>query len=267
MYATVCRYLRDIMTDWNPGKYQRFSDLRLRPALDLIAAIPALPKGDVVDLGCGAGAVAADLAARFPKRALIGVDSSKAMLAKAQELGLYTRLDQADIALWRPHGPPALIYSNAALHWVTDHDSLLPELVQSLPPGGILAVQVPYQNAALSHQTWVHLVHQLFPGRAETQGGPGILTPEAYFDILSPLGQLRIWQTEYLQRLNPVAQGHPVRHFTEATFARPILNALNPEEQATLIAAYEAAMEKAYPLRADGAVLFPFRRLFFTLRR
>ncbi|MBA83819.1 methyltransferase domain-containing protein [Thalassobius sp. S69A] len=255
------------MADWNPGKYQRFADLRLRPALDLIAAIPALPEGNIVDLGCGAGAVAADLAEQFAGRDLVGVDSSATMLAKAQQLGLYARLDQADIALWRPCSSPALIYSNAALHWVPDHAALLPALVQSLPPGGVLAVQVPYQNPAPSHRTWVALAEQLFPGRVDMGKGPGILTPEAYFDILSPLGQPRIWQTEYLQRLTPVATGHPVRHFTESTFARPILTALEEPEQAALIHAYETAMAEAYPLRADGSVLFPFRRLFFTLQR
>jgi trans-aconitate 2-methyltransferase len=257
--------LEQDMTDWNPGKYQRFSDLRLRPALDLLAAIPELPKGDVIDLGCGAGAVAADLAARFADRALIGVDSSRAMLDKAAGLGLYSQLHQADIATWRPDGA-ALIFSNAALHWLGDHARLLPALAGALAPGGVLAVQVPHQNPAPSHRTWVDLATQMFAGQVDTDNGPGILTPEDYHDILAPLGEVRIWQTEYLQRLVPVAKGHPVRHFTESTFARPILNALFPAEQTQLIAAYEAKMAQAYPLRADGSVLFPFRRLFFTLQ-
>ena len=69
--------------DWDPGTYARFRDLRLRPALDLMAQIGAVPEGPVVDLGCGDGAVAAALAARFPGHPLIGVDSSRAMLADA----------------------------------------------------------------------------------------------------------------------------------------------------------------------------------------
>lgn len=253
------------MTDWDVGKYQRFSDLRLRPALDLLSAIPPLPDGDVIDLGCGAGAVAADLSMRFPDQNLIGVDSSGAMLNKASELGLYDRLDHADIALWRPHEPPALIFSNAALHWVPDHHRLLPELASSLGPGGTLAVQVPRQNDAPSHQTWITLARKMFPGRRNSDIGPGVLAPETYHALLAPLGQVRIWQTEYLQRLEPVAAGHPVRHFTESTFARPVLNTLSPDDQKALIAAYEKAMMDAYPVARDGSVLFPFRRLFFTL--
>lgn len=254
--------------DWNPAKYTRFSDLRLRPAHDLLAQVEAVPEGAIIDLGCGAGAVAPVLRDRFPLNAgrqLIGVDSSAAMMGKAAETGFYDRLDHADIAEWQPQSPCAVIYSNAALHWLGDHATLLPRLAGMLRPSGTLAVQVPHQNAAPSHQTWIMQADRLFPGRAKIENGPGVLTAPAYFEILSSLGQMSIWETEYLQRLQPVAQGHPVRHFTESTFARPILNGLDADEQAALIAAYEVEMHNAYPVRPDGSVLFPFRRLFFTL--
>jgi len=53
------------VSDWNPTAYAAFRGLRLRPALDLLAQVPDLPPGDVVDLGCGNGAAAPALAARF----------------------------------------------------------------------------------------------------------------------------------------------------------------------------------------------------------
>src|SRR5690606_14912631 len=71
------------LSDWNPAAYSAFRSLRLRPALDLLAQVPDLPPGDVVDLGCGDGAAAGALAARFPGRRLVGVDASPAMLEKA----------------------------------------------------------------------------------------------------------------------------------------------------------------------------------------
>lgn len=249
--------------DWNPVKYARFSDLRLRPALDLLGRVPELPAGDVIDLGCGAGVMGPALRAELPGRRLVGLDSSPAMLAKADATGAYDALHKADLGQWQG-GPLALIYSNAVLHWLPDHAALLRRLAGLLVPGGTLAVQVPQQNDAPSHRTWVRLAEALFPGRCP-QDGPGSLTAPEYHDLLSPLGHADIWETEYLQRLDPVATGHPVRHFTESTFARPILNALSADEQARLVAAYEAEMDHAYPKRADGSALFPFRRLFFTL--
>lgn len=48
---------------------------------------------------------------------------------------------------------------------------------------------------------------------------------------------------------------------------RPVLERLSRDEAARFIAAYEARLARAYPPEPDGAVLFPFRRCFFTLRR
>ncbi|TPW02209.1 MAG: hypothetical protein FD129_3229, partial [bacterium] len=45
------------MTAWDPIQYRRFSGHRLRPALDLLAAVPLDAPGHVVDLGCGEGRV------------------------------------------------------------------------------------------------------------------------------------------------------------------------------------------------------------------
>ncbi len=251
-------------TDWNPGTYHRFRDLRLRPALDLLRAVPALPEGDVIDLGCGSGVVGPALAGL--QKPLIGVDSSPAMLAEARAQEVYTALHELDIAGWSPQGAaPALIFCNAALHWLPDHHDLIPKLTGYLAPGGTLAVQVPHQNNAPSHRVWVSLAEEMFPGRIDPEQGPAVLRPAEYHRLLSPLGHLSLWETEYYQNLDACVAGHPVRRFTETTYARPLLAALDTDEQAQLIAAYEAVMEKIYPAAADGTVLFPFRRMFFTL--
>lgn len=220
----------------------------------------------MVDLGCGNGAVGEALVARFPQRAIVGVDNSPAMLAKAARTQAYSDLHEADIAIWQADTLPGLIYSNAALQWLGDHNTLMPRLVQHLPAEGVLAVQMPHQNPAPSHQGWQDAFGALFGDRPVGKG-PDILTPDAYFDLLSPFGEVRIWETEYLQQLDPSDLGHPVRMFTESTFARPFLEAVNAPEKARLIAAYEEVMARAYPLRPDGSVLFAFRRLFFTLRK
>ncbi|PSL19962.1 methyltransferase domain-containing protein [Shimia abyssi] len=252
------------MSDWNPDKYSRFGDVRLQPALDLLARIGAVPEGDVVDLGCGNGAVGARLRDRFEGRVLVGVDNSEAMLEKAHVGGAYDALVTADIADWVPERAPAVIFSNAALQWLDGHDALLPQLTGMLRAGGILAVQMPAQNQAPSHAAWGEVFSTLFQGR-DVARGPEILSAGAYFDLLATIGDVRVWEVLYYQYLAASEDGHPVRRFTESTFARPYLDAVTSAERLELIAGYEAAMAKAYPLRADGSVLFPFRRLFLTV--
>jgi len=254
--------------DWNPGTYARFRGLRLRPALDLIARIGDLPPGALVDLGCGNGAVAEALATAFPGRDLIGVDNSPAMLAEAAAGGVYSALIEADIASWRPDMPPALIFSNAALHWLGDHPALLPRLAQALAPGGVLAVQMPGQYLAPSHALLRALAAELFPERFDFADWQApVALPADYARLLAPLGEVEAWETTYVQRLAPAPGAHPVRRFTEATAMRPFVARLDPAEAARFLAAYEAALAMAYPAEPDGGVLFPFRRVFFTLRR
>lgn len=252
--------------DWNPDLYSSFAGLRLQPAIDLLARVGGLPEGDVIDLGCGNGAVAPVLKQRFPDRRIIGVDTSASMLEEARGLGVYDAFEEADAADWQPGTAPALIYSNAALQWLSDHEALLPRLSHLLAVGGMLAVQMPHQNPAPSHRLWHDLVARHYPGRFDPSTAPGILEPAEYHRLLSPLGALSLWETDYFQTLPPSEDMHPVRKFTSATFARPIFAVLDEGESADLCALYDAAVEADYPKAEDGSVFFPFRRLFFTLQ-
>jgi len=235
----------------------------LRPALDLIAQLGDLPAGDVVDLGCGDGAAAGALATRFPGRRLVGVDASPAMLEKAAGYGQKVL---ADIALWQPDSPPALLFSNAVLQWLPDHAALMPRLAGLLAPGGVLAVQMPRQQGAPSHRFLRDIAAAMFPDRFEFHGWQSPVAPAAdYWRMLAPLGRVTAWETEYAQELGPVTEGHPVRAFTGSTAMRPFLDKLSADEAQAFTAAYDTALEAAYPLLPDGRALMPFRRAFFVL--
>lgn len=256
----------DTKQDWNPGAYARFRGLRIRPAMDLLAQVGTLPDGDLVDLGCGSGAVASSLAARFSGRDMIGVDSSPAMLSAAAATGQYTRLIEADVAGWAPERPPALIYSNAVCHWVGDHEALFRRLAGALVPGGTLAVQMPRQFDAPSHALLREIAGQMFPDRFDYSAWlPPVGSPEDYARMFLGLGVVNAWETVYVQRLEPARAAHPVRRFTEATAMRPFVAELSEEEAGQFVSAYEAELAAAYPVEEDGSVFFPIRRLFFTL--
>ncbi|MGO4907240.1 methyltransferase domain-containing protein [Pseudorhodobacter sp. W20_MBD10_FR17] len=252
-------------SDWNPEHYAQFRGLRLRPALDLLAQVPVLPDGAVIDLCCGNGAVGAALAARFTGRDVIGVDSSPAMLDEARKTGAYSGLVGADINDWQPEGGPALIFSNAALHWLGDHAALMPRLAAMLAPGGVLAVQMPRQWGAASHRFIRDIAASLFADRFANMPETPVLSAVKYWEMLAPLGEVSTWESEYVQRLEPQAEGHPVRMFTQSTALRPVLAKLNADETRAFLNAYDAALGAAYPLLPDGAALMPFRRVFFTL--
>jgi trans-aconitate 2-methyltransferase len=247
---------------WDPAQYLKFAGPRLRPAIDLLQRIDAAAPAVVYDLGAGAGNVTRLIPARWPEARVVGVDGSAEMLAKAAAENPGIEWQQADLAAWRPERPAAVIYSNAALHWLDDHDRLLPGLFGSLAPGGVLAVQMPRNFGARSH-TLITETARSGPWRAQLEPllrPSPVAEPEFYYDLLAPLAaSLDLWETEYLQVLEGV---NPVKEWTKGTWLLPLLAALDEPERSRFEAAYAERVAAAYPPRGDGRTLFPFRRLF-----
>jgi len=248
---------------WDPDHYLHFGGHRIRPALDLMARIPVSAPERIVDLGCGAGNVARFLGEYWPRARITGVDSSPEMLTKAFAEGLDVTWLEADIAEWVPDEPPDVIFSNAALHWCDDHATLLPRLLGLIAPGGVLAIQMPRNHAAPSHTCMAAAAksgpwaQKLTPILREQPVQP----PAFYYDLLSPLvWRLDIWETEYCQVLDG---DNPVVEWTRGTALKPLLDALDDDDEKTAFEAdYAQRIESAYPQRGDGKTLFPFRRLF-----
>jgi trans-aconitate 2-methyltransferase len=142
----------------------------------------------------------------------------------------------------------------------------MPRLAGMLAPGGVLAVQMPRQGGAPSHRLLREVADKLFPGRFPARPA-SVLTAADYAELLLPLGEVRAWTTDYIQMLDPVPQGHPVRAFTESTAMRPFVQAMTTDEARAYVAAYDAALTGAYPALPDGRVIFPFTRVFFVLER
>jgi len=253
------------MTTWDPSQYLKFADHRLRPALDLLARIPAAEPGAVFDLGCGAGNVTKLLAERWPKARVTGLDSSMAMLEKARAAAApRIAFVHAELARWTAPVPASVVYSNAALHWLESHETLFPRLMGQLAPGGALAVQMPRNHRAPSHTLMVEAA-EAGPWRAKlapVRGIRAVHDPDAYYRMLAPLAsRIDIWECEYLQ----VLEGeNPVVEWTKGTGLRPYLDALDDAAKKGFLAAYAERIAKAYPPQPDGRTLFPFRRIFIV---
>jgi trans-aconitate 2-methyltransferase len=256
---------------WDPAQYLRFADERLRPGFDLLARIGELPPGPIFELGCGTGVHTRAIAERWPDRPVCGVDASPEMLAKAGSQASRVRWVEADIARWQASEPAALIFSNATLQWLDDHDTLFPRLMAQLVPGGVLAVQMPRNFDAPSHvlmretageAPWADRLAPLL--RVDP-----VAPPEVYYDrlIARASGGLDLWETEYLHVLAAAPGGEsPVLAWVRGTALRPLLAPLAPAEQSLFAARYDAKLKRAYAGRADGRTLFPFRRLFLVAR-
>lgn len=252
---------------WDPAQYAKFTDHRVRPALDLLARVPLDTPSRVVDLGCGPGNVTVRLAARWPHAWIMGVDGSSEMLQVAREK--YPRLHwaQCDLATWTAEEPVQVLYSNATLHWLGEHRALIPHLFSQVAAGGFMAIQMPRNFGAPSHR----IAHELavstkWRDRLQHLVRPTpVAEPGFYYDLLAPMTRhLEIWETEYIQ---PLTGERPVLEWIKGTWLRPFLDVLDAVEQRAFEDEYAALAAKAYPRRGDGVTIFPFRRLFLVAMR
>src|SRR5262249_28400472 len=134
---------------------------------------------------------------------------------------------QADLRYWQPDEESDLVFSNATLHWVRDHEALFSKLISWIKPGGCLAVQMPRSWALPSHRLMRETLAALKLGspdlRYSLETNP-VEAPQAYYEILAPrVRQVDVWETEYLHGLDGP---DPVLEWVKGTGLRPVLHAL-----------------------------------------
>lgn len=253
------------MTDWNPTLYSKFEAERMRAARDLLARIPLERASLAYDLGCGPGNSAELLLRRFPDARIVGLDTSDAMLAHARVRAPQAKFVKQDVADWAPKDKPDLIFANAALQFLPDHDRLFPRLMSYLKPGGALAAQMPNIARESSHAL-MRMVAAEGPWSlrlvpiAKTQ--PLIADFESYYDWLRPeASQIDIWITTYV---HPLDGPNSIADWFAGSTLQPFLERLADEERCEFLARYRAGLKEAYPAQPDGRTLFAYPRLFIV---
>ncbi len=173
---------------WSPDQYERFAAERRQPFVDLVALIEPRPKMRIVDLGCGTGELTRELHEGLSAEETVGVDSSETMLLKAGHFGgEMLRFEKGDIEAFITDRPYDLIFANAALHWVPDHEKLFVRLTNFLSMDGQIAIQMPANDSHPSHGIAAAVAKDL--GLVPREDF--VLPVEGYAELLHRLGYKR----------------------------------------------------------------------------
>jgi trans-aconitate 2-methyltransferase len=256
--------------DWSSEQYLKFHAERTRPARDLLSQVQLHSPRHVVDLGCGPGNSTEVLAERFPQAKVLGVDSSPDMITKAKATLPHLEFAQQDLATYKPAEAVDMFFCNAVLQWLPPPQrlSIATSLLQSQPPGGVFAFQVPDNLAEPSHtsmravaarEPFARLLREHQPVRGQIE------TPQQLYDQLGPYcSSIDVWQTRYQH----VLDGHEeMVEWVKGTGLRPFVDPLPEQERRAFLEQYLAELKAAYPVSLDGKVLFPFPRLFVVAVR
>lgn len=239
---------------WSPEQYQRFQAERKQPFFDLMALIERRPRMRVVDLGCGTGELTRELHETLAAQETVGIDDSETMLLKSGHFGgEMLHFERGSIEAFVTDQPYDLIFSNAALHWIADHEQLLVRLTNFLAVDGQIAIQMPANDTHPSHRIAAEVARDF--GLAERP--EHVLTPERYAELLYRLGYKR-------QHIRLQVYGHVLPSSDDVV--EWVRGALLTHYQAQLEPArYEEFLE-AYRKRLAGA-LGEQRPFFYTYRR
>lgn len=248
---------------WSAQQYLKFENERTRPARDLLAQVPLETAQRAIDLGCGPGNSTELLVERFGAGNVSGIDSDADMLEKARSRLPGTPFVMADVATWRPVEKADLFFANAVFQWLPDHMPVLEKLMDSLNPGGVLAVQMPDNLAEPSHAAmeetgadgpWADI---LADGKLRRAPLP---SPADYIDALGArASRIDVWHTLYY---HPMEGPEAIVEWVKGTGLRPYLQAVGPQHETAFLDKYRDRMDRYYPPMADGRRLLAYPRLF-----
>ena len=256
------------MFDWNAAQYSKFKKERTIPAVDLANAINHKNVRSVLDIGCGIGNSTAVLAEKFPNAKIVGADNSDDMLADARKNNPnieFIKLDaEKDIDSITEHYD--VVFSNACIQWIPNHQKLLKSMFSLLDKNGILAIQIPQQSK--------HPVHKIIQSLSKSDKWKdkfGVtrmynnLTENEYFDVLSELTEnFRMWETVYFHAMPSYES---IIEWYKGTGLRPYLEQLSDEDKTEYLNDILECLKDTYPVQKNGEIIFRFPRLFLICRK
>lgn len=125
--------------EFDGEKYKKASKHQKEWGNCLIAELLLNGNEEILDLGCGDGGLTEQLAQLVPNGKVLGIDSSEGMIATAKNrIKPNLAFMQMDINTIDFQNMFNIIFSNATLHWIKNHERLLQNAFRALKENGIL---------------------------------------------------------------------------------------------------------------------------------
>ena len=129
--------------EFDGEKYKRASKQQKAWGKKLISELELRGDERILDLGCGDGTLTAQLAELVPDGSVLGIDASQSMIetARKNHAGANLRFELRDIDAIDFESEFDLVFSNATLHWIKNHERLLANVFESLKERGTARLQ------------------------------------------------------------------------------------------------------------------------------
>jgi trans-aconitate methyltransferase len=218
--------------------------------------LEARPGERILDLGCGDGQLTQRIVSTGAS--VVGLDGSPQMAAAARSRGIAVDEGSAESMPYAA-GSFDAVFSNAALHWVRDHDAMMSEVRRVLKRGGRFVAEMGGHGniASISVALSAVLTRHGFEGREESVNY--FPTPDAYTRGLTRHG-FKVERIELIPRPTPLAPGGMSAWIR--TFRRGLMDTL-PEPMREKVVAETVALLEPVLRDEDGNWIADYVRLRF----
>ncbi len=244
---------------WDTDAYARNGSFVQELAGGVVEWLAAKPAERILDLGCGDGRLTARLVAAGAD--VKGVDASQEMVAAARARGIAADEARAE-SLPYENACFDAVFSNAALHWIRDHDAMMSEVKRVLKPGGRFVAEMGgHGNIAAIRVALAAALEKHGFGGAE-DGVNYYPTPEAYSRRLQRHG-FNVERIALIPRPTPLEKDGMTAWLS--TFRRGVFDGI-PEALRPVVIAETCALLELALRDEDGNWVADYVRLRFVAR-
>lgn len=249
---------------WNPHTYNQYKNERSAPFFDLLSLVTAKENMKVIDLGSGTGELTLELAKALPGSAVTGIDASAEMLHNAtaysnEQLQFKISSIEAQVSSGEKWD---LVFSNAALQWVDNHEQLFPTIISGIRKGGQLAIQMPAQHHNRTNIILNELAEEA-PFRSalkDFKRVSPVLDTDRYASILFEQGCSNMTVFEKIYPLL-LPDTEALYNWVSGTALIPYIEKLEGNSKENFIAAYKRRLQEYFN---SSPVFYPFKRMLMV---
>ncbi len=241
---------------WNSEKYAQdasFVSILGMPVVELLA-----PKSNetILDLGCGDGTLSKKLMSFGCN--VTGVDFSESMISAAQKKGIHAFCMSGEKLTFNDEFDA--VFSNAALHWMTDYNSVLKGVHSALKPDGRFVGEFGGIGNIASITTGIESVYQKIPELGIYQSPWFFPSVDEYKNALEQQ-RFVVEYIELIQRPTPLDSG-----ITEwlKIFAEHAMSSMNDETKCDFLQNVEQQVKPILYTKENGWVADYVRLRFFA---